>query len=141
MPLRSLVRAFEPVAPAQVRAAGEGLTYRDFVLVALVLDAEQLFPDNWIYVHTPGLRVGRVQNFNNWSAAMVPEPGRTCLGLEYFCSKGDSVWEQPDHELIALASRELDQLGAGSRRAGDRRHRGANAKGLSDLRCRLSAQS
>ncbi|HEU4630963.1 MAG TPA: NAD(P)/FAD-dependent oxidoreductase [Gemmatimonadaceae bacterium] len=109
--LRALVRALQPAAPPEIRRAGEGLRYRDFLLVALVLDARDLFPDNWIYVHTPGVKVGRIQNFNNWSAAMVPVPGHTCLGLEYFCFEGDGLWESPDAELIALATHELGQLG------------------------------
>ena len=109
--VRSLVRALgEHVAPA-ARVAGDGLRYRDFLVVALILDREHIFPDNWIYVHTPGVKVGRIQNFNNWSAAMVPEPGRTCLGMEYFCFEGDGLWQSPDVELIALASRELEALG------------------------------
>ncbi len=111
MPLRSLVRALEPDVPANVGAAAEGLGYRDFILVALVLDRSDLFPDNWIYVHTPGVRVGRVQNFGNWSKAMVPVAGATCLGMEYFCFKGDALWNQNDDELIALASKELERLG------------------------------
>jgi protoporphyrinogen oxidase len=111
MPVRSLVRALAPAAPPEVLAAGEGLRYRDFLVVALILDAQDLFPDNWIYIHTPGVQVGRIQNFNNWSAAMVPEPGKTCLGMEYFCFKGDGLWESTDEELIALAARELDSLG------------------------------
>ena len=111
MPVRSLVRSFDPPAPPHVREAGEGLKYRDFLVVALMLDRADLFPDNWIYIHTPGVKVGRIQNFNNWSAAMVPEPGRTCLGLEYFCFKGDGLWTTSDADLIALATRELEQLG------------------------------
>jgi protoporphyrinogen oxidase len=111
MPVRSLVRSFDPPAPPPVREAAEGLKYRDFLVVALMLDRADLFPDNWIYIHTPGVKVGRIQNFNNWSAAMVPEPGRTCLGLEYFCFKGDGLWTMSDDDLIALATRELDQLG------------------------------
>jgi protoporphyrinogen oxidase len=99
------------VPPAAVRAAGDGLRYRDFLVVALVLDREELFPDNWIYIHTPGVKVGRIQNFNNWSAAMVPESGRTCLGLEYFCFEGDGMWTSGDDDLIALATRELQVLG------------------------------
>ena len=67
MPLRSLVRGFDPAAPGEVREAADGLKYRDFILVALIVDGENLFPDNWIYVHTPGVKVGRIQNFNNWS--------------------------------------------------------------------------
>jgi len=78
--------------------------------VALILDREDLFPDNWIYIHTPGVKVGRIQNFNNWSRAMVPDPGRTCLGLEYFCFEGDGLWMSDDADLIALATRELAEL-------------------------------
>lgn len=111
MPVRSLVRALEPAAPQAVRDAAEGLKYRDFLVVALILKQENLFPDNWIYIHTPGVKVGRIQNFNNWSKAMVPEAGRTCLGMEYFCFEGDGLWSSSDAELIALATKELGQLG------------------------------
>ena len=109
--LRGLIRAFTPSAPAPVGAAASGLRYRDFIVVALILDREELFPDNWIYVHTPGVKVGRIQNFNNWSRAMVPEAGKTCLGMEYFCFEGDGLWQSADAELISLATRELEQLG------------------------------
>ncbi len=111
MPVRSLVRSFRPNAPADVAAAGEGLKYRDFLVVSLMLDQENLFPDNWIYIHTPGVKVGRIQNFNNWSASMVPVPGMTCLGMEYFCFKGDGLWQMADADLIAQATRELAELG------------------------------
>ncbi len=109
--VRSLVRALDPAVPSAVRDAAEGLRYRDFLVVALILETENLFPDNWIYIHTPGVRVGRIQNFNNWSAAMVPTAGHTCLGLEYFCFEGDGLWESSDEDLVALAARELEQLG------------------------------
>lgn len=111
MPLRSLIRALDPAPLPAVQAAGEGLRYRDFLTVSLILNGEKLFPDNWIYIHTPGVKVGRVQNFNNWSAAMVPEPGKTCLGLEYFCFEGDGLWESSDADLIAQGARELEELG------------------------------
>jgi len=111
MPLRSLIRAIDPPAPQPVRDSAEGLGYRDFILVALVLDKDNLFPDNWIYVHTPGVLVGRVQNFGNWSEDMVPAPGRTCLGMEYFCFSGDDLWNRSDSELIALATDELRRIG------------------------------
>ncbi|MBA3342523.1 MAG: NAD(P)/FAD-dependent oxidoreductase [Gemmatimonadaceae bacterium] len=111
MPLRSLVRALGPGKPAEAGAAAEGLAYRDFILVALILDRDSLFPDNWIYVHTPGVKVGRIQNFNNWSAAMVPHAGKTCIGMEYFCFEGDGLWESRDEDLIRLASEELAELG------------------------------
>ncbi len=109
MPVRSLVRALSPAAPPEVLAAGNGLKYRDFLTVALILDKPDIFPDNWIYIHTPGVKVGRIQNFNNWSKAMVQE-GTTCLGLEYFCFEGDGLWCSSDEELIALATRELGKL-------------------------------
>jgi len=109
--LRALISTFGPEAPTPVQAAARGLRYRDFLVVALILEQDDLFPDNWIYVHTPGVKVGRIQNFNNWSRAMVPEPGRTCLGFEYFCFQGDGLWQADDADLIALASRELEQLG------------------------------
>jgi protoporphyrinogen oxidase len=110
MPIRTLVQSLDPQPPAEIRAAADGLNYRDFLTVALIIDQDNLFPDNWIYIHTPGVKVGRIQNFNNWSRAMVPEAGRTCLGLEYFCFEGDGLWNAKDEDLIALAKHELGQL-------------------------------
>lgn len=115
MPIRSLVRAISPAVPDRIRQAAEGLRYRDFLVVALILNKDGIFPDNWIYIHTPGVQVGRIQNFNNWSSAMVPVPGMTCLGMEYFCFKGDGLWESKDEELIARGAAELEALGLGSR--------------------------
>ena len=109
MSLRSLVGALSAATPTAIQGAA-GLTYRDFVLVALVLDRSNLFPDNWIYVHTPGVEVGRIQNFNNWSAAMVPQENQTCIGMEYFCFEGDALWNSSDADLVALATRELEAL-------------------------------
>jgi protoporphyrinogen oxidase len=111
IPLAHLARSTGDDVSAEVRNAADGLTYRDFILVALVLEGDKLFPDNWIYVHTPGVLVGRIQNFNNWSADMVPAKGVTCLGMEYFCFEGDGQWTRPDTELIALATAELRKLG------------------------------
>jgi protoporphyrinogen oxidase len=111
MPLRNLARALDPAPPKAIRTAGDGLNYRDFLTVALMIDADNVFPDNWIYIHTPGVQVGRIQNFNNWSRAMVPEPGTTCLGLEYFCFEGDGLWSSADADLVALAKKELGELG------------------------------
>jgi protoporphyrinogen oxidase len=110
-PLRSLVAALDPAPDHTVREAAQGLKYRDFLVVALILNRENLFPDNWIYIHAPDVKVGRIQNFNNWSKALVPEPGKTCLGLEYFCFAGDGLWTSPDRELIATAVKELEQIG------------------------------
>ncbi len=109
--VRALVRALGDAPDEAARQAAEGLRYRDFLVVSLILDRESLFPDNWIYVHTPGVKVGRIQNFNNWSAALVPDAGRTCLGMEYFCFEGDGLWASADSDLLALAAKELESLG------------------------------
>ena len=110
MPMGALVKSMDPPAPPEVIAAADGLTYRDFITVALVVPQEYSFPDNWIYVHDPGVGVGRIQNFGSWSPYLVKE-GRTCLGLEFFVNEGDSMWTKSDEDLIAQAKRELAQLG------------------------------
>jgi protoporphyrinogen oxidase len=111
VPVSSLVAMLEPKAPEPVREAALHLAYRDFLIVVLIVDRPEVFPDQWIYVHGPQVRVGRIQNFKNWSAAMVPDPARTSLGMEYFCNEGDEIWRMPDEELRALASSELAELG------------------------------
>jgi len=111
MPVRHLVRSIDPAPPESIRTAGESLNYRDFLTVALMISQDNIFPDNWIYIHTPGVKVGRIQNFNNWSQAMVPTPGTTCLGMEYFCFEGDGLWTSADADLVALASKEIGELG------------------------------
>jgi protoporphyrinogen oxidase len=111
MPLSELIFKLDPPPPAYVLEAAQSLSYRDFLIVGLSVEGENLFPDNWRYVHTPGVRVGRIQNFGNWSALMVPEPGMSSLGMEYFCTRGDDLWEMADTELVELASRELLSLG------------------------------
>ncbi len=111
LPLRATVGIADPAPRAGVQAAAQGLRYRDFLTVALVLDGEDLFPDNWIYIHEPDVRVGRIQNYRSWSPWMVPDPDTACVGLEYFCFSGDDLWTMSDDELVALATAELDQLG------------------------------
>jgi len=110
MPMSALLEAMDPPVPADVLAAARGLKYRDFITVALVVPEHYSFPDNWIYVHSPDVFVGRVQNFGSWSPYMV-KPGRTCLGLEYFVSVGDDLWEMSDDDLVALGARELERIG------------------------------
>ena len=111
MPIRDLVNALEPAPPADVLEAGNALSYRDFVTVLLVIDQPDLFPDNWIYIHSPEVRLGRIQNFKNWSPEMVPEGSTTALGLEYFVSEGDAIWSMPDPELVAFAAEECARIG------------------------------
>jgi protoporphyrinogen oxidase len=111
MPLRSLVGALAPAPPRVVLEAAGRLQYRDFVTVALIIDQPDVFPDNWIYIHDDAVKVGRIQNFKNWSPAMVPDPSKTCLGLEYFCFEGDGLWSMADADLVGLATRELARIG------------------------------
>jgi len=111
LPLRNTVGMSEPHPRAEVIAAAKGLRYRDFLTVAVVLDGEDLFPDNWIYIHDPQVNVGRIQNFRSWSPWMVPDPSKACVGLEFFCFAGDQLWETDDNELVQLGMRELEQLG------------------------------
>jgi protoporphyrinogen oxidase len=110
MPISTLVKIMDPPPSPDVLAAANGLSYRDFLTVALVLPVEDGFPDNWIYVHSPEVKLGRIQNFGSWSPYMVKE-GKTCLGLEYFVFEGDELWSSPDEELVELGKRELAKLG------------------------------
>jgi protoporphyrinogen oxidase len=111
MPIRDLVQRMVPPPPAAIVSAANALNYRDFLTVALVIDKAELFPDNWIYVHDAGVKMGRIQNFKNWSPDMVPDQSKTCLGLEYFCFEGDSLWAMSDADLIELGTKELVKLG------------------------------
>jgi protoporphyrinogen oxidase len=115
LPLRTVVELATPPAPPDVREAARGLRYRDFLTVALVVDGEDLFPDNWIYIHEPGVRVGRIQNYRSWSPWMVPDPDKACVGLEFFCFAGDDLWTMSDDDLVELAASELEQLGLAER--------------------------
>lgn len=113
-PMRDVVASVSP-RPA-CRAASDGLRYRDFLTVAVILGNDgRLFDDNWIYIHDPAVKVGRIQNFASWSPEMIPEPGLACLGLEYFCFEGDGVWDSPDQALIEQAAAELEHLGLAKR--------------------------
>jgi protoporphyrinogen oxidase len=114
IPLVSLLERLDPPPPAEVLEAVRGLRYRDYIMVGLIVETPRAFPDNWIYVHSPAVHVGRIQNFGNWSAAMVPDEGRTSLGMEYFCSVGDNLWSMSDEALRDLAVRELHELGLAS---------------------------
>ena len=111
LPIRDLIRAMSPRAPENVIRAAESLKYRDFLTVVLIVDRPQTFPDNWIYIHEPSVKLGRIQNFKNWSPDLVPDPQKTSLGLEYFCFEGDELWTSSDQDLIALGRREVDAIG------------------------------
>ncbi len=111
MPVPELVEALDPRAPEPVRAAAGRLSFRDFLTVVLIVNRPDVFPDNWVYVHSPGVLLGRIQNFKNWSPDMVPDPSTTSLGLEYFVQEGDEAWRAPDEELLDLGRQECAKLG------------------------------
>jgi protoporphyrinogen oxidase len=118
MPIRELVRALDVPPPAEIAAVAEGLVYRDFVTVGLLLDRLLLTEpdggpvrDNWIYIQEPDVLVGRLQIFNNWSPWMVADRSKVWVGLEYFCDEGDALWSRSDDELVALATSELVRIG------------------------------
>ena len=110
MPLRNLIHALEPAPPDDVLKAASLLRYRDYLTVVLILNRQEVFPDNWIYIHSPEVRMGRIQNYKNWSRDMVPNPRQTSLGLEYFLWANDDEWNWPDERLIDLGIRECVQL-------------------------------
>lgn len=121
MPVQELVRAMKTEVPPAVLEVSEGLVYRDFITVGLLLDrlalqedsadGDKLLKDNWVYIQEPDVLVGRMQIFNNWSPYMVADPGKVWVGLEYFCSEGDGLWSRRDAEMIALAVEEMERLG------------------------------
>src|SRR5262245_3792143 len=111
MPVTELIKRLDPPAPPEVLAAAHQLRYRDFLTVVLIVNKPHVFDDNWIYIHDPQVKVGRIQNFKNWSPDMVPDPAKTSLGLEYFCTEGDAIWLTPDHELIEQGKREVERIG------------------------------
>lgn len=111
MPLRGLIRSLDPKPPEQILSAASNLKYRDYLTVVLILNAAQVFPDNWIYIHTPEVKMGRIQNYKNWSPDMVPDPSKTSLGLEYFLWDTDGMWQWSDEQLITLGIKECETIG------------------------------
>ena len=114
-------------------AAATWLKYRDFLIVTLVLDHKDPFDDNWIYIHSPDVKVGRIQNFRAWSKDMLPDQNTASIGMEYFCQEGDGLWTMSDSDLRALAATELEKLGLRRGLDCDRRSRNPSAQGLSGL--------
>ena len=110
-PMRELVANVLPAFPATVAANAAALGYRDFLTVVLICKDEDAFSDNWIYIHDPKVKVGRVQNFKSWSPYMVPDPSMACYGLEYFCFEGDGLWTSSNDDLIALGKQEIEKIG------------------------------
>jgi protoporphyrinogen oxidase len=113
MALRDLIRAFDPPPPAEVVEAAERLKYRDFLIVTLCISRPDPFPDNWIYIHSPEVKVARIQNFRAWSREMVANPDTSSIGMEYFCNIDDALWSMDDAALRDIAASELEHLGLG----------------------------
>ena len=116
IPLPILIKNLYPTPPQSVLEAAQKLKFRSFVVVNVILDKAVIFPDQWIYVHYPEVLMGRIQNYKNWSSAMVPDSKKTSLGLEYFCTEGDDIWRMNDVDLIYYAIQELEKIGIVSRR-------------------------
>lgn len=114
MPVKEFIQSLRGDSiPTQVRDAAQGLMYRDFITVGVMLPREkyELLPDNWIYIQEGDVKVGRIQVFNNWSPSLVKDSSMIWLGLEYFCQEGDALWKQSDEELKKLAAQELKSIG------------------------------
>jgi protoporphyrinogen oxidase len=111
LPMQRLVSLLQPEAPSEVLEASRRLRRRAFIIVGLIVGKKDLFPDQWIYVHNPSVKVARIQNFKNWSQGMVPDPQTTSVGMEYFCNEGDESWRMSDADLTKTACRELAELG------------------------------
>lgn len=111
IPLPELIGMLKPVVPDPVFEACQKLAYRAFMMAGLIINKRDVFPDQWIYIHSPGVKVGRIQNYKNWSTAMVPDTETTSVGMEYFCSEGDTLWKMPDADFLKLASQELEEIG------------------------------
>jgi protoporphyrinogen oxidase len=113
-PLRELIQSIQPAVQPAIMKAATGLSYRDFITVVLILPEKDNFSDNWIYIHDPSVKVGRIQNFKSWSPEMVPDPLMTAYGMEYFCFDGDGLWNTPDADLIEMGKMELAKIGLAS---------------------------
>jgi len=110
-PMRELIPAVAPAFAPNVLHAASELKYRDFLTVVLICKDQDAFNDNWIYIHEPNVKVGRIQNFKSWSPFMVPDPNMACYGLEYFCFEGDGLWTSSNEDLIKLGTKEINQIG------------------------------
>ncbi|MGO9012391.1 MAG: NAD(P)/FAD-dependent oxidoreductase [Bryobacteraceae bacterium] len=120
-PIQELMRSLDVPPPPNVLEVSDGLIYRDFATVGLLVrslkihdateQGKKLISDNWIYIQEPGVRLGRLQIFNNWSPFLVADASQVWLGLEYFCNTSDEIWKLPDEQMAALAKEELSRIG------------------------------
>ena len=111
MPVREFIEKLDPPPPQPVMEAARRLRFRGLIVVCLIVKRPDLFPDNWIYIHDPAVKVGRIQNYKNWSPAMAADASKTSLGMEYFATPGDELWRMSDSALIELAKTEISRIG------------------------------
>lgn len=110
-PVQQLVNGMASLFSPKAIAAANALQYRDFITVVLMMKDRKLFDDNWIYIHDPQVKVGRIQHFKSWSPYMVTDDKMVCYGLEYFCFEGDGMWNSSNEDLVKMASMELEKIG------------------------------
>lgn len=111
LPLTMLIQSITPAPPAPVLTAARSLEFRSFISVNLIFREEKIFDDQWIYIHSPGLKVGRIQNYGNWSPDMVPQKGFSSLGMEYFVGENDPIWRLREDKMVRYALNELMEIG------------------------------
>jgi len=111
MPLNAFISAMEPAPPQEVLDASSRLKFRSILVANLICRNPDIFPDNWIYIHSPDIKLCRIQNYKNWSSLMVPDARHSSLGLEYFCSEADELWGMKDEDVVEFAKRELEHIG------------------------------
>ncbi|MFZ5802788.1 MAG: FAD-dependent oxidoreductase [Candidatus Omnitrophota bacterium] len=111
IPISEFIRMMEPQAPADIVQASARLHFRSLIAVYLIFNIRDLFPEHWLYIHSPEVKLGRIQNYKNWSPAMVPNFAQTSLGLEYFVDEGDALWKTDNQALLQMGLDELEHLG------------------------------
>ncbi|MGL4620556.1 GtrA family protein [Chroococcidiopsis sp.] len=111
VPISLLVQQIDPPAPSEAIAAAKSLKFRNTILVYLIVEGNNLFPDNWLYINEPSVQLGRVTNFANWSPEMLPNQHQTPLCCEYWCNYDEPMWQQPEAELLERAEQELRKIG------------------------------
>lgn len=110
IPITEVIDILSPAPERSILEAARSLEYRSLITVDIIVNKKEIFPDNWIYIHSPEVRLGRIQNFKNWSRKMVEDANKTTLGLEYFCDEDDNLWNMDDKEIFELAASEVEKI-------------------------------
>ena len=110
IPVTELISILSPSPSEAILNAAKALKYRSLITVDIIINKKNVFPDNWIYIHSPDVKLGRIQNFKNWSLKMIPDQNKTSLGLEYFCNENDEFYNMTNEELFKIAASEIEKL-------------------------------